>query len=206
VLSDDELRVVWNTAGAQTGSFGALVRFILLTAARRNEAAHMRREEIVGADWTIPGVRHKSKKDFLLNLSPAALDALAGVPSIGRKDRGYVFTTDGKRPLGGFSKFKRAFDSEVLEVSREQNPAAKPLPRWTLHDLRRTARSLMSRAGVLPDHAERTLGHVIPGIRATYDLHEFREEKRLALDALAAQLERIVNPQKNVVALRKPKA
>jgi hypothetical protein len=59
----------------------------------------------------------------------------------------------------------------------------------------------MSRAGVAPDHAERALGHVIPGIRGTYDLHEFRDEKRRALDALAAQVERIVNPQSNVVAL-----
>ncbi len=70
------------------------------------------------------------------------------------------------------------------------------MPNWTIHDLRRTARSLMSRAGVAPDHAERAMGHVITGIRGTYDLHEFREEKRRAVEALAGQIERIINPDR----------
>jgi len=150
----------------------------------------MRREEVSGADWLLPGSRHKSKRDFLLPLSSAALDALARVPVMGKhKDRGFVFTTDGERPLAGFSKFKREFDKTSGATG------------WTLHDLRRTARSLMSRAGVDPDHAERTLGHVIPGIRGTYDLHEFRDEKRRALESLAGQIDRIVNPRDNVIAL-----
>lgn len=126
---------------------------------------------------------------------------IRSVPVIGRhKDKGFVFTTDGKHAISGFSKFKREFDERILVARREQDAKATPLPNWTLHDLRRTARSLMSRAGVAPDHAERALGHVIPGIRGTYDLHEFRDEKRHAFDALAAQLDRIVNPQPNVVA------
>ena len=60
----------------------------------------------------------------------------------------------------------------------------------------------MSQAGVNPDHAERALGHVIPGIRGIYDVHEFREEKAKALQALAGQIDRIVNQQPNVVAIR----
>jgi integrase len=203
VLTDDELRAVWKAAEASQSPFGSLVRFIVLTATRRNEAARLRREEVSGAECLIPGSRHKSKRDFLLPLSEAALAVLAEVPVIGAgKGRGYVFTTDGVRALGGFSKFKREFDEAVLGAQRAQDAHAKPMPRWTLHDLRRTARSLMSRAGIAPDHAERALGHVIPGIRGTYDLHEFREEKRRALDALAAQVERIVNPSRNVVPLR----
>jgi integrase len=73
---------------------------------------------------------------------------------------------------------------------------------WRLHDLRRTGRSLLSRAGITPDHAERCLGHVIGGIRGTYDRHEFYAEKKRAFDALAAQIERILDPQDKVVALR----
>jgi len=105
------------------------------------------------------------------------------------------FTTDGKRPLGAFSKYKRKLDGAILAAD------AKPLPRWTLHDLRRTARSLMSRAGVPSDHAERCLGHVMPGVRGTYDRHEYHEEKRRAFEVLAAQIERILNPQEDVVRL-----
>jgi integrase len=73
---------------------------------------------------------------------------------------------------------------------------------WRLHDLRRTARSLMSRAGVNSDHAERCLGHVIGGIRGTYDRHEFYVEKKHALESLAAQIERVLDPQDNVVEMR----
>lgn len=61
-----------------------------------------------------------------------------------------------------------------------------------IHDLRRTARSLMSRAGVDPDHAERAIGHVIPGVRGVYDRHAFLNEKRQALEKLAEEIERIV--------------
>jgi hypothetical protein len=72
-----------------------------------------------------------------------------------------------------------------------------------IHDLRRTARSLMSRAGVSPDHAERCLGHVIGGIRGVYDRHQYCDEKLHAFEALAAQIERIVDPQPNVTALQR---
>ena len=75
---------------------------------------------------------------------------------------------------------------------------------WSLHDLRRTARTLMSRAGVNPDHAERALNHEIRGIRKTYDWHAFIREKQIAFEALAAQIDRILQPADNVVQLRTP--
>jgi hypothetical protein len=73
---------------------------------------------------------------------------------------------------------------------------------WTLHDLRRTAKTLMSRAGVRPDISERVLGHVIDGVEGVYDRYEYLEEKRDALERLATQIERIINPPvDNVVRL-----
>ena len=190
-LTDAELRAVWRAAKASQSAFGYLVLFLLLTATRRNEAAHMRRGEVSGDEWTIPQERYKTGLELVIPLSDAAQAVLAAMPKIGKV--GLVFTTDGKHPLGGFSKFKRAFDAKVLAILRERDPEAT-LPRWTLHDLRRTARSLMSRAGVPADHAERCLGHVIGGVRGTYDRHEFLAEKRHAFAALAALVERIVSP------------
>ena len=52
----------------------------------------------------------------------------------------------------------------------------------------------MMRAGVRPDISERVLGHVIAGVEGTYDRHSYAEEKRDALDKLAATIERILNP------------
>jgi integrase len=198
-LTDPELRAVWRAAKTAQTPFGYLVLFLLLTATRRNEAAHMRRGEVSGEEWTIPQERYKTGLELVIPLSDAAQAVLAAMPKIGKV--GLVFTTDGKHPLGGFSKFKRAFDAKVLAILRERAPQAM-LPRWTLHDLRRTARSLMSRAGVQADHAERCLGHVIGGVRGTYDRHEYLAEKRHAFAALAALVERIVDPPAdNVVPL-----
>jgi integrase len=204
VLSDDELRIVWDTAERKSGPFGFMVRFLLLTATRRNEVARMTRSELSddGRTWTIPAERYKSKIDHLMPLSAAARALLVEMPVIGRRNDGYIFTTDGKRPLGGFSKFKRQFDEQVLGLLREHDSEAKPLLRWTLHDLRRTARSLMSRAGVVSDIAERCLGHVIPGVRGVYDRHEFKDEKARAFEALAEQIDRILRPRGNVVPIR----
>jgi integrase len=202
VLSDDELRAVWRAAEASPSAFGYLLQLLLLTATRRNEAAGMKRGEVSGSEWTIPQERYKTSLELVIPLSPAAQAVLAAAPKIGKS--GFVFTTDGQTPIAGFSKFKRAFDVKVLAELRKQDPEAKPLPNWTLHDLRRTARSLMSRAGVPSDHAERCLGHVLPGIRGTYDRHEYLPEKRRAFEALAAIVERILDPPAgNVVTLRK---
>jgi integrase len=200
ILSDDELRAIWNAARTSPNVFGHLVRFLLLTATRRNEAAHMRRAEVCGEQWTIPQERYKTGLELVIPLSPTAVAALGAIPKIGRGEM--VFTTDGKRTIGGFSKFKRDFDRKMLAELRNQDPEAE-LPRWTLHDLRRTARSLMSRAGVPSDHAERALGHVLSGVRGTYDRHAYYDEKKRAFDALALLIERIVNLQAgNVVPIR----
>jgi integrase len=191
ILSDDELRRVWMTANETEGPFPVFVRFLLLTAARRGEVAGMTWNELDGSDWVLPASRNKTKVDLLRPLSKAARALLAGLPRM--QDCTLVFTTDGKRPLGGFSKFKTAFDKQCGVTD------------WTLHDLRRTARSLMSRAGCNADHAERCLGHVIVGVRGVYDRHEFRAEKLQAFEALATLIGRVVAGQDaNVLQLRAP--
>jgi integrase len=184
ILSDDEIRAVWNAA--DKGPRGAFIRFLLLTGARRREAAAMKWSEITGPDWTLPAARNKVKFELVRPLSKEAQSLLAKIPRVGE----FVFTYDGRRPISGFSDLKS-------EIDRKSG-----VTDWTLHDVRRTARSLMSRAGVNPDIGERCLGHVIPGMRGVYDRHKYRDEMALAYEALAAQIERIVNPQENVVALR----
>jgi integrase len=190
VLTDDEIRIVW-AAAARQGAFGRLVRFLLLTGARRSEASCMRWSELDPAgDWTLPGLRNKTKLDLVRPLSKAALAVMGAKPD----GAIFVFSTDnGATAISGFSKLKTAFDRAVTAGLRKDNPEAQPLPNWTLHDLRRSARSWMSRAGVPSDHAERVLGHVIGGVRGTYDRHHFLDEKREALEKLARQIDFIVH-------------
>jgi integrase len=184
ILSDDELRAIWRAAEASTGPFGRFVQLCLLTAARRTECAEMARAELGGNIWVIPGARMKSKIEHVIPLSGAAMAILADIPVTGR----WVFTSDGRHPIRGFTKYKAAFDRQCGVTG------------WRLHDLRRTARSLLSRAGVDADIAERCLAHTIGGVRQIYDRHEYLDEKRCAFEALAKLLDRIINPPaENVV-------
>src|SRR6516165_4491491 len=143
VLDDRELAAVWKVSGEWDDPFAKLVRFLLLTAARRNEAALMAWAEIADGVWTLPAARNKAAArsgkagDLVRPLSKMAIEAMPRIE--GCK---YVFTYDGRRPLTGFSKPKQRFDERVTKVLGE------PIQNWTLHDLRRTARSLMSRAQV----------------------------------------------------------
>jgi integrase len=168
-LSDDELRAVWKAAEEFPGPYGYFVRFVLLTATRREEAGSMARKELSGDDWIIPAARMKAKQEHLVPLSIAAKSILLSMPDLGR----YVFTVNGVRPISNYHEYKAALSK------------ASGVTDWRLHDLRRTARSLMSRAGVAPDIAERCLAHTIGGVRGVYDRYAYHKEKKEAFEALA---------------------
>jgi hypothetical protein len=59
----------------------------------------------------------------------------------------------------------------------------------------------MQRAKVRPDISERVLGHVIAGVEGTYDRYDYLDEKRDALNRLAAMVERFLAGGSNVVLL-----
>jgi integrase len=195
VLSDDEIRTIWPLLG-NAGTFGALLKILLLTAQRRDEVANMAFKEI-GTDgvWTIPAERYKTKRSNHVPLSKAACAIIKVQPKIDACD--YVFPSRTKTPFSGFGKSKARLDKAVLldmQKRAKKGAEVEPLPNWTLHDLRRTAKTLMARAGVRPDISERVLGHVIAGVEGTYDRHSYADEKRDALEKLAAMIERILNP------------
>lgn len=197
-LSEIELQALWRACG-RAGIFGYYVRFTLLTATRRTESAHLRRTEITGRDWIIPAARYKTKVDHVVPMSPAAVAVLASVPKIGRS--GYVFTVDGQKPIAGFGCRKEDLDKLMLEELRKiTGDDSTELPRWTLHDLRRTARTRLSEAKVPADIGERCLGHVVGGVRGVYDRYEFVSEKRAAFIALADLVDRIIGEKKSEIA------
>jgi integrase len=203
VLADDEIRDLWAALAtiSEPACYPAFVKCLLLTATRRNESADMSVTELDGDLWTVPADRYKTKMDHVVPLSAAAAELIRGqAPKKSSKNAHFVFsTTDGAKPFSGFSKAKTQLDKAISNIREREGRA--PLENWTLHDLRRTARSLMSRAKVPTDHAERALGHVMGGVRETYDRHEYLDEKRAAFEALAALVLRILNPAANVEEL-----
>jgi integrase len=189
VLSDDELRLLWPVLG-ESDTFGALVKALLLTGQRRNEVAGMTWAEISkDGIWEIAASRYKTRIPQAVPLSAAALALIEAQPKVAE----YVFPSSAGTAFSAFGDSKAALDEAAAR-------ATKKLPHWTLHDLRRTAKTLMARAGVRPDISERVLGHVIAGVEGVYDRHSYEAEKRDALEKLAGMVERIVNPSPSNVA------
>ena len=222
-LTDDEIRILWNVTSEGRNAYDHFIRLTLLTAARRNETAEMVRGELSadGTEWTIPKARYKgqdgkSAHDHLVPLSPLARDVLAKVPELHGK---FVFTSNGRTPISGFSQFKLALDKRLHEALEEEGDTVRKRivadlnekypgqgcepfdDRWQTHSLRKTARTLLERVG--STHiAEKCLGHVEGGLKGTYNHHDYKTEKRIAFEALAREIDRIVSGKAaNVVAM-----
>jgi integrase len=174
ILSDDEIRMIWNADG---GVFGAMVRFALLCAQRREKIRQLRWGDLKDDTWVIRREHGEKGTPPQLKLPQLALDVLASQPRVGD----FVFRSRSYGPIGTSGFHKAEFD-KVCAV-RE----------WRFHDLRRTARSLMPRAGVAPHTAERILGHSLRGVEGVYDRHAYVDEMADALEKLAGLVERIVN-------------
>jgi integrase len=145
ILDDEEIRAVWNGAEAN-GVFGAYIRLALLTAQRREKVAAMRWEDIgIDGEWRILAADREKGTAGALVLPEIALDIIKAQPRFASNP--YVLAGRDGGHISGQSKRKAQFGAKV------------PIAPWVFHDLRRTARSLMSRAGVRPDVAERVMGH-----------------------------------------------
>jgi integrase len=198
VLSDDELRAVWKVAG-ESGVYGVLIRLLLLTGQRLSAVLKMKWTDISPMKWpsneppvwTVATAAREKGNIGAVELPAAVLAVLEALPRFA--DNPYVLAGRGSSHIAYSGNPKRAFDAKL--------PASTP--RWTLHDLRRTARSLMSRAGVSSDHAERAMGHAIRGVEGVYDRHQYMDEKSAALAKLANLIDSIVNPRVVPMAKRR---
>jgi integrase len=184
ILDDEEIRAVF-AAADEGGTFGAIVKVLLLTAQRRDKVVTMKWDDLVDGEWRIAAEAREKANAGSLRLPPSVLAIIEAQPRLAGNP--YVFAAGrGGGPFNAFSQRKDQLDAKLPADMQASTP----------HDLRRTARSLMAQAGVRPDIGERVLGHAIPGV-------DYSEEKAEALKQLAALVERILNPPEgNVVATR----
>ena len=177
VLSDDELRLIWTSVDALRFPFGPYLRILILTAQRRGEVAAMRWQDVdlEKALWTLPKEATKTGRVHDVPLSGPALDILTSLP---RFEGPFVFTTtSGARPISGFSKMKLALDGEEKKIAD-----------WRIHDLRRTAATMMAKAGV-PPHVLAAILNYTPGstqgVTMIYNRFRYESERRDALEKWA---------------------
>ena len=214
-LTDDEIFAFWRAASRMPYPHGLVYRVLMLTGLRLNEAADASWPEFKNNGiWVIPAERMKGKnagkKQARAHAVPIT-DALAVVlKDIPRFNGGiYLFsTTNGESAVWIGSKIKGRLDRRMLLTLRAlarmrgEDPASVELPPLVNHDVRRTVRSRLSRLKVTEEAREAVLAHARPGIKGVYDLHDYLDEKREALELWAARLREIVEPRpRNVVIM-----
>jgi integrase len=202
ILDDEEIRAVWKACD-EMGTYGALVKLLLLTAQRLDKVVKMRWDDISqDGIWTVPTETREKGNIGEVRLPGLALDIIKALPQIDHSPYLFPGNPRGRRHPSSDRSGPPHFNSfsENKEALLKRLPAMEP---WTLHDLRRTARSLMARAGVADNIAERVLGHRITGVQGVYNRHPYLDEKTDALQRLATLVETIINPPEttNVVEL-----
>ena len=216
VLSDIEVRWLWQATDDIGWPFGPLVRLLLLSGQRREEVAGARWTEfdLDGREptWIIPAERAKNGRLQALVLPPAARAILRQLPRIdGSAD--LVFTTTGTTTISGFSRAKARLDEAMLAIGRREaeergdDPDKVKIAPWVVHDLRRTFASGAAKLGVAPHVIEAVLNHksgTIRGVSAVYNRHDHAKEKRAALARWARHIEAITGakPTSNVVPFK----
>jgi integrase len=191
ILNDEEIRALWQACTEVNGTYAALVKVALLTAQRRSKLKTMRWDDLKSGEWIIREDHRGKGTAEKLKLPPMVVEIIDQQPRTAGNP--YVFSGRDESAFNSFSQRKDELDEKLGHFEP-----------WVFHDLRRTARSLMSRAGVRPDISERVLGHAIPGIAGVYDRHSYDSEKADALNRLAALVQTIVNPPpENIVQMRR---
>jgi integrase len=203
LLVSGELSLIWQaTEGAPIDVYpdAQFIRLLLMLGLRRGELAGARWSEfdLAAATWVIPGGplgRTKNGDPLLVSLPVAAMEILNALPRFAGS--GHVFTARGNQALNDFVGIKRRLDARITALN-----GGVPIAPWVLHDTRRAVRTGMSQLRIEPHIAERCLGHRQGGISKVYDLWQFADEKREALERWAARLLSIVTPPPdNVVPL-----
>jgi integrase len=193
VLSEDEIRALWNALDAEPGKLAGALKLLLLTAQRKGEVLRMRWQDVDASWWTIPAEFAKNRLAHRVPLSPQAIAVLNTLRT--NTSEPWVFPGRNHGVSKPLSNIER-----TLRRARARSKVGNCTP----HDFRRTAASLMTGMGVSRLTVKKLLNHVDSEITAVYDRHSYDPEKRLALEAWGRRVEEIVtstNRKGEVVSL-----
>jgi integrase len=186
VLSDSELPLFWQ-AFDKAGRAGTALKLILLTGQRPGECGRMRSEHIVDGWWEMPGKPTggwpgtKNGANHRVWLPEPVQTLLSGIP------------------IGNTTAPK--LDLVMRSICAELGISAKVTP----HDLRRTHGTKITALGFGRDAMNRIQNHREGGIASVYDRHQYGEENKRVMEAVAAELMRLAEGRPssdNVVPLR----
>lgn len=213
VLKGDELRAVWAASEAMGEPYASFVKLLMLTGQRLREVAGMNWAEIdlAKAQWIIPPARTKNKREHLVPLAPLVVSILTARFPKKESRSGPVFTTDGAKPINGFSKPKAKLDGEVVKASAKLDAEKLPIMQpWVFHDLRRSFSTGCQSLGFPIEHTEASINHISGkrgGLVRVYQLWEYQPEKVAVMSAWARHVEAVVTgADSNVVQMARARA
>ncbi|WP_240732165.1 site-specific integrase [Geobacter sp. FeAm09] len=222
-LSDDEIRTLWKSLERDDLCMSLesrrALKLILVTAQRPGEVIGMHTDEIDGQWWIIPKERAKNGRAHRVYLTKTALELIGPLEAMNEKEgkmepMGYIFPSpvkkSGNKPMGDTAlavtvgknlTHPLADDKGNQLFNKDGSPATENrlgVAKFTPHDLRRTANTLMAASKIIKEHRERVLNHTLERLDGTYNLHDYDEEKQMALEALERRLKIILAGEKVV--------
>ena len=184
VLNLGEIKSFWISCDKMGYPWGPVFQLLLLTGARLKEVSQASWSEISISDRTLDlsGSRTKNERAHQIQLSVQTLKILLSLPKVEGQD--FLFSTNGKTPVSGFSKVKKRLDI-LCGVAN-----------WRFHDLRRSfATHSSEKLSVSPVIVDKILNHrtgQVRGVTAVYQRGEYLAERREALQKWGDYIERLV--------------
>ncbi len=198
-LSPEEIRVFLHSAFASNirRQFKAALHLILLTMVRKNELLGARWENVHldAAEWHIPADDSKTGKPHIVYLSAQA---------IARFEELKMLACGSELVLPGRGSLTKPFAHNSINDALKVALRGQAIPAFTIHDLRRTASTLLHENGYPSDVVEKALNHTIGGVRGVYNRAEYAEQRRAMLQFWADYIDKVTKGA-DVVELR-PKA
>ncbi len=201
-LSDDELKQFFSIAKENSTSFtrdNYLACALLVCLGVRKAAlceAKWEEFELEKGLWHLPKERSKTNVGFTIPLAPQVLEWLEELKIRGFGSE-YVFPSRraSKRPHMGPDTLNRAITKLFgREAGKKRQPPnlMGDMPHFTVHDLRRTCRTLLAKQGTPGHVAERCLNHKLKGVEGIYDQYDYLREREQALHKLSVHVKTLL--------------
>jgi integrase len=189
VLSETEMGAIWRGCDALGAIAAGFVRTLMLTLQRRDEVASMHWDELDNPTdptiWMLPAERTKNARAHIVHLSDPTRAIIRNIPRV--EGNPFVFSAQQGGAIKGFSRIKDRINTALVEGGDAIND-------WRFHDFRRAGVTALAGMGLPPHVCDRLLNHVtgaIQGVAAVYQRAEFLTERKAALDAWAAHVQRV---------------
>jgi integrase len=184
-LVDDEIIKVWHASG-KLGAFGQLTRMCLLGGPRRSEPTiiewrkHILDDRITfDAAWTKMGLHHDVPRTHLVD------EVLAAAKHFQRATSDYVFPSP--KTGGQMSGFTKMVNRLIKEAG---------VAKFTMHDLRRSLRTIMSRCGYDNEIQRLCVGQKPRGIDQVYNHDEQWIIRKMAFEAAHDYIAQLVGAKR----------